>query len=201
MKIDTTIVEEARKFVIEKLDKDLPDKYHYHNKKHTLDVLRNSETIADRSDLKEEDKRILQCSALFHDLGYIDGFDEHETKSAAFAREFLQSKNIDPIIIAEVEQAILATKIPQKPSNEISRILCDADLMYLSDELHYFDESELLRKEWMQTGKSRMNEKEFYKNSMKFFENHHYHSKYGKQVLSAGKDKIYQGIQKRYDEM
>ena len=201
MKIDTTIVEEARNFVMEKLDKELPDKYFYHNKKHTLDVLLNSETIADQSGLKEEDKRILQCSALFHDLGYIDGFDEHEAKSAAFAREFLQLKNIDTSIIEKVEQAIMATKIPQEPGNEISCILCDADLMYLSDDLHYFDEAELLRKEWIQTGKSFMNKKEFYKNSLKFFENHHYHTKYGKQVLSPVKEKIYREIQKKCSEM
>ena len=201
MKIDATIVEKARKFVMEKLDKKLPDKYLYHNKKHTLNVLLNSETIADQSGLNEEDKRILQCSALFHDLGYIDGFDEHEAKSAAFARQFLQAKNIDKSIIEKVEQAILATRIPQKPSNKISSILCDADLMYLSDELHYFDESELLRKEWMQTGKSHMNEKEFYKNSLKFFDNHQYHTQYGMQVLKPGKEKIYREIKKKCSEM
>ncbi len=201
MKIDATIVEEARKFVIDKLDKDLPDNYFYHNKKHTLDVLQNSEIIAYHSVLNQEDKRILQCGALFHDLGYIDGFDEHEAKSAAYADEFLKLKNVDANIIDEVKQAILSTKMPQKPRNKISRILCDADLMYLSDELHYFDEAELLRKEWIETGKSYMSEKEFYKNSLKFFENHHYHTKYGKQVLSPGKEKIYRDIQKKYAEM
>ena len=91
--------------------------------------------------------KILKISALFHDMGYIDAYDDHEIDSAARAREFLVAREVDEKYIKQVEAAILSTKMPQSPQDKIDNILCDADLMNLTFD-DYFVQIDLMRMEW-----------------------------------------------------
>ena len=120
--------------------------------------------------------------------GFIQVFDDHESYSAKRARAYLKSKQIDPEVIAQVEAAILSTKTPQTPKDKISKILCDADLMNLTFD-DYFEQIDLMRKEWEKVGKAKLNREEFYLSSLEFFQSHEYHSKYGKKVLQPKKAK------------
>ncbi len=187
-KIDDKIVKEAKDFVINLLDKRLSEKHLYHTCKHTLDVLKNAEVIGKYSNLDRDDLNVLRISTLFHDVGYIDTYDDHEAKSAIYATDFLKSKYVNELIIKRVVDAILSTQVPQKPDDKVSEMLCDADLMYLANESEYFEKAELLRQEWFLIGIKNLSEYDFYLASLEFFNSHHYHTEYGKSMLQPKKE-------------
>ena len=107
-----------------------------------------------------------------------------------------EETGIDPEIIDQVEVAILSTKTPQNPKDQISRILCDADLMNLTFD-DYFEQIDLMRKEWEKVGKAKLNSHEFHISSLKFFQSHEYHSKYGKKVLQPKKEQTEEKIRNK----
>ena len=113
---------------------------------------------------------------------YIGYYDDHESLSADFARTFLEENGVDNGDIQLIIDAIMATKVPQNPDSEISKVLCDADLMHLSSK-EYFDSVEPMRKEWKLSGRSDLSELEFHMQSVNFFEKHRYHTEYGREVL------------------
>lgn len=187
-KIDDELIREARAYISTLLTTELSENCVFHTISHTLDVVSNAEIIGSYCKLDVDDLNILRMCALFHDVGYVDAYDDHEKYSADRAIKYLRSKNIDPVIIDQVEAAILSTKTPQTPKDKISKMLCDADLMNLTFD-DYFEQIDLMRKEWEKVGKAKLNREEFYLSSLEFFQSHEYHSKYGKKVLQPKKEK------------
>jgi uncharacterized protein len=186
--IDDELIEEARQYVSILLTTELSENCVFHTISHTLDVVKHAEIIGEYCGLDQNTLNVLRMCALFHDVGYVDAYDNHEAFSAKRATAYLQSRNIDPGTIRQVEVAILSTKTPQDPQDQISRILCDADLMNLTFD-DYFEQIDLMRKEWAKVGKARLNRQEFYISSLEFFQNHQYHSEYGKKILQPKKEK------------
>ena len=141
-----------------------------------------------------------EISALFHDTGYVEGWKDHELRSARMAREFLKNAGIGEPLIHTVQNAILATHVPQSPTDRIGEALCDADLCHLAGE-DYFEQMELLRLEWADSGQRDLSELDFHRNSVVFFGKHRYHSDYGKMVLGPMKMKNLDRIQERIREL
>lgn len=195
-KIDEGLIAEAKVYISKLLTTELSENCVFHTISHTLDVVSNAEIIGNYCELDEESLNILRVCALFHDVGYVDAYDDHERFSAQRAKSYLEAKHIDPEITIQVEAAILSTKTPQNPKDKISRILCDADLMNLTFD-DYFEQIDLMRKEWEKVGKAKLNSQEFYRSSLEFFQSHEYHSKYGKTVLQPKKEKTELKIRNR----
>jgi predicted metal-dependent HD superfamily phosphohydrolase len=187
-KIDEALITEARDYISKLLTTELSENCVFHTISHTLDVVSNAEVIGEYCKLDEDSLNVLRMCALFHDVGYVDAYDDHEIYSAERAKTYLKSKHIDPEIIEQVEAAILSTKTPQNPRDKISKMLCDADLMNLTFD-DYFEQTDLMRKEWEKVGKAKLNSQEFYLSSLEFFQSHEYHSQYGKKVLQPKKEK------------
>ena len=185
--IDDALITDAKQYISSLLTTELSKNCVFHTKAHTLDVVANAEIIGKYCKLEENSLNVLRMCALFHDVGYVDAYDDHEIFSAERAKTYLNSKNIDPEIISQVEAAILSTKTPQNPKDRISRILCDADLMNLTFD-DYFEQIDLMRKEWEKVGKAKLDSHEFHLSSLEFFQSHQYHSEYGKKVLQPKKE-------------
>ena len=194
--IDDALITETEQYISSLLTTELSENCVFHTIKHTLDVVSNAEIIGRYCKLDENSLNVLRMCALFHDVGYVDAYDDHELFSAERARTYLQSKNIDPEIIDQVERAILSTKTPQNPKDQISRILCDADLMNMTFD-DYFEQIDLMRKEWEKVGKAKLNRHEFHISSLEFFQSHEYHSKYGKKVLQPKKEQTEEKIRNK----
>jgi predicted metal-dependent HD superfamily phosphohydrolase len=186
--IDNVLIEETKQYISKLLTTELSENCVFHTIKHTLDVVANAETIGKYCRLDENALNILRMCALFHDVGYVDAYEDHEIYSAERAKKYLKEKHIDTEVIDQIEAAILSTKTPQTPKDQISRMLCDADLMNLTFD-DYFEQIDLMRKEWEKVGKAKLNSHEFYLSSLEFFQTHDYHSKYGKKVLQPMKEK------------
>ena len=186
-RIDELLVEEAREYVTLILTQDLSENCLFHTISHTQEVVKNAETIGKYCQIDKHELNILRVAALFHDVGYVDAYDDHELFSAERVRRFLQSKNVNDLIIDQIERAILSTKTPQNPKDKISKILCDADLMNLTFD-DYFEQVDLMRMEWEKVGKAKLGRQQFYLNTLAFFQTHEYHSEYGRKILQPKKE-------------
>lgn len=194
--IDEALVSDAKAYVSSMLTNELSEKCLFHTINHTLDVLKNAEIIGKYCKLDHDELQILRMSALFHDVGYVDSYDEHEMFSARRARTYLESKDVGEHSIQKVESAILSTRMPQNPKDKISEMLCDADLMNLTVD-DYFEQVDLIRREWEKMGKAKMNSHEFHMNSLEFFRSHQYYSEYGKKILQPKKERTERKIKNK----
>lgn len=181
-------VNQVKAYVEELLDNNLDEGYLYHSKKHTFDVWMNVKKIGKEIKLAKNDQLLAEIAALFHDVGYIHSSKEHEQTSMDYAKKFLSELNIDSKSNNIILEAIMSTRVPQKPKSSVAKVLCDADLLYLSGD-NFFEESELLRLEWARLGKENLNKNEFNKNSIEFISSHNFHTTYGKEVLEPLKQR------------
>lgn len=122
---------DIQEMILDKLEKELPKDLYYHNVKHTVDVVTEAELIGWGEGVTEEEILLLKTAALFHDIGHIVEYDNHELRSTEFAREYLPKFKYKEEQIETICNTILATKLPNKPQNSLEEILCDSDLDYL----------------------------------------------------------------------
>lgn len=158
-------------FAISLLVKTLPDDYVFHSVNHMIDVISAVyEILSKKSNLTIHKKKILLTAALFHDIGYIYGADDHENASAEIAQQLLGNFSWEPEDIAEVATLIKATWPPCKPQNILEKIIRDADVFHIGTE-DYMKKSLLLRKELKNTGKNIPLQK-WYENEIAFLAGH-----------------------------
>ncbi len=162
--------------------------FSYHNLEHTLSVVNNAAIIGKNSNFNEIQMFILLSAAWFHDVGYIDSPNEHEERSKIIAKDLLESLNLDNEIVTNILCCIEATKMPQHPSEILSNALCDADLAHISQE-NFFEKSLLIRDEMINIFHRCVDIKTYWEETLRIFENHQYHTEYGKNVLNIGKEK------------
>lgn len=168
----------------------------FHNLEHTLAVVAAAEEIGSRTELSDDEMESAVIAAWLHDVGYLEGEGDHELKAAERARELLRAWGASNPKIQEVTEAILATRIPQRPRTAVSKVLCDADLFHLSTDA-CFGQSDKLREEWKLTEKSSLNDKDWLKHNLQFLEDHEYHTPYGQTILQEGKKRNIKALRKK----
>jgi HD superfamily phosphodiesterase len=131
MNVMMNFVQELEQEVYRILRESLSPFLYYHSVEHTIDVVNEAKRIATEEGISENDRHLLIIAALFHDLGFIASSEDHERRGCEMARKYLENSLLSSKEIETVCAAIMATKIPQKPTNLIGEILCDADLDYL----------------------------------------------------------------------
>ena len=188
MKINSEILKESAKYVSDYLSRHLDSKFTYHNLSHTLYVVKAAEMIASSMEIESHQKRILLVAAWFHDIGYTQQIDNHETAGAAIAEKFLAEKDVDKEDIESVRSCILSTHYPQKPNTILESILCDADMMHLSDKA-FIEMCVSLRTEWELTKVKKLTDEEWYDLNIQFVPTHRYHTSFAIKNLESHKNK------------
>lgn len=178
--------EEAKEFILNKLRKELPGHLSYHSIGHVEDVLQAATNLALEERVNEHDLLLLQTAALFHDSGFLFGAAEHERKSCELAQEFLPQFGYNNEEIAKICGMIMATKIPQMPTNLLEQILADADLDYLGRD-DFFTIGNGLYEELAMFGIIN-NKDDWNKLQIRFLENHHYFTETAIRLRKAKKD-------------
>jgi putative nucleotidyltransferase with HDIG domain len=186
MKINKAILEEAERYVSNKLRNEIPIGYTYHTLDHTLEVVKNAIYIGSKENIGEDEMNMLVVAAWFHDVGYVKKYVGHETESAAMAEKFLEQREVDKTIRDNIVDCILSTTFPQQAKSKIAEVLCDADLMHLGQST-YFDWAQKLRQEQKSAGVAALKQIEFEKESVRIFEQHHYFTKYCRDTLTETK--------------
>lgn len=114
-----------------KLEKELSPRLVYHNADHTKSVIAAAEHLAAGENITREELVIVKTAALFHDAGFLQQANGHEEISCILAREYLPDFDYSTAQIDHVCRVIMATRLPQTPTDRLGEILCDADLFYI----------------------------------------------------------------------
>ncbi|GAB5565505.1 MAG: hypothetical protein Wins2KO_25680 [Winogradskyella sp.] len=141
------IITDVEKFVISHLNNHLDKKFVYHNLAHTQGVVGKVKEIIESCPVGKEEALQLEIAAWFHDTGYTKTIDGHEKESTIIAADYLKSKGISHDNITTISNIILATEMHHKPTNELEKIIRDADCAHVASK-NYDDYAALLRKEW-----------------------------------------------------
>ncbi len=164
--------ERVKKFILDKLKKELTKNLTYHSLGHIKDVYKAAENLSHQEGISEEDKLLLLTAVLFHDSGFLISQKEHERLSCELARKYLPDFDYKSEEIERICGMIMATQIPQSPTNQLEQIICDADLDYLGRD-DFFTIGDKLFDELVMYGIID-NENEWNKLQVRFLEKHRY---------------------------
>lgn len=164
--------DQAYAFLIDRLELGLPHFASYHDVSHTKGVIDAATFIATSENVAGEELILLKTAALFHDAGFLQNHVDHESASCRLARQYLPDYDYTTTQIDAICKLIMATKLPQRPSDLLSRILCDADLYYLGGE-DYPIEADKLYQELLHTD-AITNPLEWEKRQIAFLSSHEY---------------------------
>ncbi|MDV3307467.1 MAG: DUF5706 domain-containing protein [Cyclobacteriaceae bacterium] len=197
--METALITKAKAFAEETFNNAVFDRLTYHNLEHTKDVVRAAEIVGRESDLNPDEMESVLVAAWLHDIGYVNGGDNHEAASAEMAQQLLKEWGASTRKAVEVADAIRATRMPQQPHSMVSKVLCDADLFQLSQPDH-LQHSQRLREEWEAQKGETIPEKEWMQTTLDFLQRHRYHTPYGKTVLEREKKKNISELRKALGE-
>ena len=182
--------------IIQKLRIELSANLSYHNVSHTEKVIEAAKQLSDDEGLNDEDKILVSTAALFHDSGFLNGADDHEEKSCEIARQYLPAYDYSPRQIDEICRLILATRNPQKPTNLLENILCDADLSHLGTDT-FATVSANLYKELKHVNNVPEIER-WPEYQMQFLREHKYHTSSAEKRFGSMKEKNIANLVKNY---
>jgi predicted metal-dependent HD superfamily phosphohydrolase len=185
----STLLIDAEKYVFNLLNNKLATNYVYHNLAHTQKVIEKTIELAEKLEVDKASLENLQLAALFHDSGFIKKAENHEQESVKILTHFLQENNIKVNKIEAIASLILATKMGHDPTNDLEKIMTDADCAHLGNK-SFEDKTALLRKEWEVTENKNYSDVEWVSINIDFLTNgHKYHTDYALKNWSKGKDK------------
>lgn len=143
--------EEVHAFLVDKLETGLPPYLTYHNAHHTKSVIAAVEHLGKSEGVSGDELLLLKTAALFHDAGFLQHHHDHEELSCKIARKYLPDYNYSAEQIESICRMIMATKLPQSPTDQLGKLLCDADLYYLGGN-QYIANAENLFREYIKLG-------------------------------------------------
>lgn len=173
--------------VINILSNNIPSYLSYHSINHTLYVLDKAVLIAKKEKITSKSLWLLKIAALYHDIGFIETYKNHEQVGCNIAKIDLKNFGVSDDDINTICNMIMATKIPQQPHTKLEEILADADLEYLGS-IHFFETNELLYKELKYFNKELTREK-WNNQQIDFISKHKYHTTYCKRYRNPRKIK------------
>jgi predicted metal-dependent HD superfamily phosphohydrolase len=139
--------EGLKRFIINKLKRELNPRLTYHSVEHTLDVLDSAVRLAEMEELAEEDCTILKTACILHDTGMLVTYKGHEEASIEICRNTLPAFSYSQEQTDIISRMIMSTKLPQNAKHNLDKILCDADLDYLGRP-DFFMIAHKLKYEW-----------------------------------------------------
>jgi uncharacterized membrane-anchored protein YitT (DUF2179 family)/HD superfamily phosphodiesterase len=181
--------------IINKLETGLPSYISYHTAEHTINVIEAAEKLAEWENITGEELLLLKTAALFHDTGFLQHHLEHEEISCKMARRYLPDFNYTAEQIEHICRMIMATRLPQQPSDKLAKILCDADLYYMGTT-EYDKYAEKLFREFQKTN-TLQNENEWLIRQTDFLQNHNYFTDSARDRLNAEKSKTLKKLQSK----
>ena len=194
MTMEQSITQASESFIRTLFEKEIGEHLHYHDILHTEYVAQQAEIIGRHSNLDPDDITIVVVAAWFHDSGFVSISDGHEEASKDIASTFLKENGMQADFIDRVLLCIEATKMPQAPGDDpLARVLCDADMAYLSEDF-YLERTALLRKEWNQGSGKSFSKKVYYEETVELFKDHRYYTDYAQLTFSEGKERNFQKL-------
>ncbi len=190
------LLNKASEYAAKIISQKLPKGIVYHNLEHTKEVVETTEEIAKNSGISNSELEILLLAAWFHDTGITETYNNHEEKSAALAREFLENNKYSSEKIEKVSNLIMVTKMPQSPKNLFEQVICDADISHIGKK-GFNTRSQLLRAEWENLQNKKISDLEWLKSNIEFVAGNKFHTKYAKENFEEQRFKNLAKLQKK----
>lgn len=196
---DNKLIQKAENYVKKLFEEKLGDKYKFHDIEHTQHVAQMAEEIGKAVGLSAEQLEMVILAAWFHDTGYSEKYAGHEEVSSRIAFEFLKENGYPEKKILKVQKIIMATKMPQSPSDLMEEVLCDADLAHLGKK-NFFEFNNRLRDE-LKDEKiiNRIRKKDWFRHNIAFLESHDFHTKYAQNLFGKKKKKNIKKLKKKVE--
>ena len=185
--IPAKVVVDAERYVLRMLSEQLTRDHWYHDLEHTLQVRRVAMEIGERLELAEEELEILELAALFHDTGFTEVYEGHESVSMRIARVFLSEWSSPEERRDKVLRCIDSTRLHRQPETLLEQIICDADLSNLAQS-DYLRRAEDLRHEWETFRKERYGKTDWHALNREFMKGHYYHTEIARELFDEGKE-------------
>lgn len=180
--------QEAMEYALGRLSRELGPQLTYHNLAHTRDeVLPVAERLAAEVGVAPQDRVLVQTAALYHDIGFLESYAEHEASGIRIAQAVLPGFGYSPEQIEVIARMILATRLPQRPENMLDRVLADADLDILGSEA-FLRRGNDLRLELEAIGVHETAE-DWYRRQMEFLRAHRYWTRPAASRRDSGKER------------
>lgn len=168
---------EAENFVVHFLNEKLATSFIYHNVFHTQRVVAKTKELIEGAGITATSANNLLLAAWFHDIGYTKSIENHEEESVKIATVFLKNKGVSEVVILEVSQLILATKISVEPITELEKIIRDADCAHLGSK-NFSDYTLLLRKEWELSKEEVFSDEKWLEENIQFLTKHRFYTNF-----------------------
>jgi HD superfamily phosphodiesterase len=189
----------AKKYIINRLEKELSHNLYYHGLHHTLDVYEHSLKISEREGVVEENADIISTAALYHDAGFLFRYLNNEMLAVQLVEEVLPFFGYSTKNIEIISAIILATRIDKKPQNLFEKIMCDADCDYLGrGNDRALKISKTLHFELTQNGFS-LTEAQWNAVQLKFLQKHEYYTASSLKLRRPNKLKYYEYLKSLKD--
>ncbi len=183
-----TIIKLVEDYIFSLHQSNLSGVYTYHDYNHSLKVVNAVKEIITAENINDNDAELLILSAWFHDIGYINGCQNHETTSAKIAEDFLLKQNFSIDKINIIKQLIEATRFDVEPQNYLEQVIKDADFNHFADE-NYIAYSELLRNEFATCNNMEFSDLEWHKKNFEILSlKHRYYTEYAKKYWQPKKE-------------
>jgi hypothetical protein len=159
----------------------------FHNADHRALLIDTAGQLSAHFQLDERNDFIVRAAACLYDLEMITtGSKSREIISTASSEELLKNLDIDPPIIQEIKQCLLATHLPQPPFGENEKIFCDILYAYLGSE-KFIVYNQLRRKEIEAFSGKKIPGKIWRTQTISLLSNHHYNTEFCQQRLNKTK--------------
>ncbi|MBF2709448.1 Pycsar system effector family protein [Flavobacterium soyangense] len=182
-----SILKKAETFVLNSFNDNLNPNYVYHNFCHTQFVVSKIKEIIQDENLTETEEEILLLAGWFHDIGYTINSKKHEDHSITIAKEFLTQNEYSKKNTETVMACIATTKLNEKPTSLLEKIIQDADYSHLAS-VNYLKISNQLRTEFENTGCRIYSDQEWLEENISVFNRHKYYSKYANLNWNSAKN-------------
>jgi predicted metal-dependent HD superfamily phosphohydrolase len=157
----------------------------FHDEAHFAQVAAFAAQLAKASGLPEADAQALGIAGWMHDLGYCQGPEGHEERSADQASAFLRGEGAPEEFVKEVRRLILATRTAVPPADELEGLMKDADMGHVG-AADYPQRLALLREEReLRTG-VKMKRKEWVAQNVSFLEQFTFHTAAARTLWGEG---------------
>ncbi len=177
--------ESARRYALERLERELAPGIIYHSPVHTHDIVPAAERLAALESVTGDDLLLLRTAAYFHDLGFVIQYQNHEGASAQIAAQVLPGFCYSQEQVDAIVGMILATRLPQSPHNLLEELLADADLDVLGRD-DFMPRNRDLQTELAAMGRP-TTEQEWYRSQLNFLQSHRYWTSAARRLRDSGK--------------
>ncbi len=171
----TELVKKAQSFAKDHLVNKIPDVFVFHSAQHTEEVVDAAKDLAKGYPLSKEEMEDMLVALWFHDLGFSEGWEGHEERSASLAKDFCKKHNLSQERIDRIIRYIMATVPDKKPLDLAEEIIRDADTAHIGSK-NYLNKLGLLKSEWEHNGHKKFSEKEWLKLNLEFLSKHEFQS-------------------------